>query len=588
MNEEVVTQLGLLLTQVRYARMALENIERATSRYAGLALTASAGGGGTPFGSPPLLDGALKVYVVNINDLTSSGGGLGDIISGVLGGAGRFLGGVFGGLVGGTVSGVVFPYTMAQIASVVEGIERIVNRLGLGGGSSGAGASGGGPSLLSQLGSLAETFRAAAALFNTAAPAGAVPQQPAAGTPAAGFLDLTRALGHVVNGLILLVPLLIGALASFLIRLDDIKLAIVDMLQFAVRNLLLARAVVLAIVLDTISLAARLAGSIVGIIATLIDTLLESVFRVVNAGLETVLTALRIASTGLKTTVDALMLFLRDGVGALLIALGRLQIFRLVFHLAAILPLILPAIARIVDKPLNPAETAALTRAAGIAPPTAAGPGGPVPIANFPDLAATIIPASERAALVGSVADLGRTLRAETGTSFGAVRTALGAVGTTVREAAGNLDRGLGDELRERLGAASVHARSLAESMQAAEAVSLNRPQTGLEAIAGAYEGWLRGGGLTTLMQGITAHFQSTPTDATGVGRTIPGRVISGIPGPGDTRVTVEIGEVLIDLAAPAGEPDGVRPTSATPAFDGEGYLAWLENFSDRAGFVPA
>ena len=51
-DERVITQLGLLLTQVRYARMALDGIENATSRYAGLSLTI-AGASGTPWAPLP-------------------------------------------------------------------------------------------------------------------------------------------------------------------------------------------------------------------------------------------------------------------------------------------------------------------------------------------------------------------------------------------------------------------------------------------------------------------------------------------------------------------------------------------------------
>ena len=94
---------------------ALENIERATTRYAGLALRVAGGRAARRSGAPPLIDGALKVYVVNINDLTTGGPGIGDMLAGVLGGAGRFLGGFFGGLVGGTVSGVLFPYLFVQM-----------------------------------------------------------------------------------------------------------------------------------------------------------------------------------------------------------------------------------------------------------------------------------------------------------------------------------------------------------------------------------------------------------------------------------------------------------------------------------------
>ena len=79
-QQEVITQMSLLLTQVRYARRAIENIELATTRYAGLALRVAGGPGAAPLGAPPMIDGALKVYVVNINDLTTGGPGIGDML----------------------------------------------------------------------------------------------------------------------------------------------------------------------------------------------------------------------------------------------------------------------------------------------------------------------------------------------------------------------------------------------------------------------------------------------------------------------------------------------------------------------------
>ena len=79
------------------------------------------------------------------------------------------------------------------------------------------------------------------------------------------------------------------------------------MLQFGLRNVLLLRAAVLAVVLDTLSLAGRLAaGRRSGSWRRRVDTVLESVFRVIHAGLLTgVLAVVRIVSTGVKNTVDA-------------------------------------------------------------------------------------------------------------------------------------------------------------------------------------------------------------------------------------------------------------------------------------------
>jgi hypothetical protein len=584
-DEQVIEQMGLLLTQVRYSRIALEHIERATTKYAGIALSIPGGAGAAPLGAPPLIDGALKVYVVNINDLTA-GPGIGDMLAGVIGGAGRFLGGFFGGFVGGTVSGVVFPWMFAQMRAIVATLERILNRIGKSPADRakkpGEEPTAEGPSIMAQIGSLAETLRAVAAVFRAAAPEGPVAPPPVTSSVHT-YLDLVRGLSNVVNGLILLVPLLIGALASFLGRLDAIKFAIVDMLQFALRNVLLLRAAVFAIVLDTLSLVGRLAASIVGIVANAIDTVLESVFRVIHAGLETVLGALRIASTGIKGTIDALMLFLRDGVGALLIFLGDLRIFRLVFHLAQVMPHVLPAIARIVDRPLTKAETKALGAAAAILPPSGGGPAKPATIASFPDLAATLMPPTAQADLIRQVDALGKTIRAESRTSFGAVQGALDAVGTRMQSTIGTLDKGLDETLNTRLATAKGHAEKLADSLKVAEEASKKRPATGLEAIAKAYEDWLGGGGLRTLMGQLEEHFRATPT-AAGRG-TIAGSVVGGVgESAGIRTVVVEIGEVTIDLGeAPA--PGETQPAPISE-LDLDHLHELQQNREDRQGKV--
>src|SRR3954452_25104686 len=102
--DELVSQIGLLLSQLRFARRALEDIERSTARYSGVTF-AVAVAAGPKFGEPPLLSGALKVYVTNINDLTISRGGVG-LFEGLLGGIGRFFGGLAGGFAGGIIGGV--------------------------------------------------------------------------------------------------------------------------------------------------------------------------------------------------------------------------------------------------------------------------------------------------------------------------------------------------------------------------------------------------------------------------------------------------------------------------------------------------
>src|SRR5512140_1463145 len=134
MDEEIITQLGLILGQLRFTRRAVEDIERSTARYGGFSF-ATALAAGPRFGEPPMVNGALKVYVININDL-APGSGIGGFLEGLLGGIGRFFGGFLGGIVGGTISGVALPYIIAQMDRITARIERILQLAGFGTGTS--------------------------------------------------------------------------------------------------------------------------------------------------------------------------------------------------------------------------------------------------------------------------------------------------------------------------------------------------------------------------------------------------------------------------------------------------------------------
>src|SRR5262249_26331889 len=84
-------------------------------------------------------------------------------------------------------------------------------------------------------------------------------------------------------------------------------------------------------------------------------------------------------------------------------------------------------------------------------------------------------------------------------------------------------------------------------------------PQTGLEAIANAYEKWLTGGGLQTLLGTITRHFTSKEG-----GTGIPQKVVEGaLDRP---RATIRIDEVVIEL-----EPAPARPPEPPPSGQGPG-----------------
>ena len=126
----VLAALGILLTQLRTARRALEDVQRNTARYAGFDF-ARAFAEGPRFGQPPLFEGALMVHVVNINDL-APGNGFGGFIEALFGGIGNFFSNLVGGLISGTLSGFALPDMIGQLERIVAAVERIIPQLGLG------------------------------------------------------------------------------------------------------------------------------------------------------------------------------------------------------------------------------------------------------------------------------------------------------------------------------------------------------------------------------------------------------------------------------------------------------------------------
>jgi hypothetical protein len=604
-DEAVITQLGLLLTQVRYARMALDGIEHATSRYAGLSLTV-AGAGATPWGAPPMIDGALKVYVVNISDLTA-GASIGDVVAGAIGGVGRFLGGFAGGLVGGTVSGVLWPWVIYNVSKILDRVESILAKWGKAAppttpaGAVEQAAATPPPAqatISEQLQSITALVKELGALF-TAAGSGDTTKTTGpggAGTAPGGItaalqpaLALAIAATHLVDGLILLVPLLMGALAALLARIDLIQLKVLDLMEFALRAALLLRAAILGTVLDTIALVGRLAATTLGLIITALEAIIPSIFRLVLAALDTALTALQIASTGLKNVIDGLMTWLRDGLGAILIFIGNLRVFRLIEHLVQVAPALLAALARLMGTPLSRVELRALNRASRITLPGGSGaPSALVPVPGAPDLAALALPASARADLRASIDKLGTSLATETKTSLTALQGALGGIGTTFRGAVDRLDTNLSEEVGLRSKIAAADVAGLTTAIGAAREATRVRPDTGLEQIARAYETWLKEGGMTTLLKQISTHFKTEPTEGAAGETSLPGRTLRAAESAArDRAVIVEIGEVVIDLGPAPTPPLTPQPTAWTD-YDPDAPLDREREIDDRGGLLPA
>jgi hypothetical protein len=282
------------------------------------------------------------------------------------------------------------------------------------------------------------------------------------------------------------------------------------------------------------------------------------------------------------------MLWLRDGLGAMLIFIGNLRVFRLLEHLVQVAPAVLAAVARIMGTPLSSTELTALSSAANVALPRGSGlPSAPVPIPKSPDVAALALPPSAQADLKASVEKFGTSLATETKTSLTALQGAVGGIGTTFRGVVDRLDDHLNEEIGLRSKIAAVDVGGLTTAIGAAREAARVRPDSGLEQIAKAYETWLGSGGMIRLLDQITEHFRTAPTEGAAAETSLPGRTLRAAQtATRDRAVVVEIGEVLIDLGpAPATPPP--QPT-AWHEYDVDDQLDRQRELDDRGWLQPA
>ncbi len=563
-EDDLITHIGLLLTQTRFARRALEDIERATSTYATFAFT-SVISAGPRFGAPPLVDGALKVHVVNISDL-APGGGFGSFLEGLLGGVGRFVGNLAGGIVGGTISSVSLIAALPTIHSIAIRIERILQMLGIASPAKAGepppperGAPVGGPPLATQL----ETIRTAVdSLTGLFLAAGGDPERAAKvsnlpSTPegerwqklADSTTVMLNALSRVVDGLIIAIPVALGAVASLISRLGDIRLAIAETLQFALRNALLLRGVVAVVVFDTLAMVARVAASVVRTLATTLDGILSAAFDTIREALLAVLQLGAVLGQAVKSTVDALLNWLVPTVDAILRNLADLRAFRVLTHVIRILPAILPPIFELKnDRPLPGKQLKALERASklpflpaltsGPARKPGAAPPAPLKPPAFPDLGKMLTDEDLTKKATGALDRMEQVtadgLRIIKDTGEGGLRS----LGSQLDAAAASEAKLSDATLAAQLTTVQQQSTELASKLVVGERIT---PKTGLETIADAYERWLSGGGLNTLLGTITRHFTSEEGQAG-----IPRRIVEG--SQDRPRATVQIDEVIIEV----------------------------------------
>jgi hypothetical protein len=378
----------------------------------------------------------------------------------------------------------------------------------------------------------------------------------------------------VIGGLIILVPIVTGALASLVVRLDDIKLAVLGVLTFAVENTLVLGSVIVVTVADTIAAAADLGGRVLGIIAGLVDQVLASATTVIEAAVKAIFAAIRLLGTGLKTTVDALLPWMVGVIGYVLNVLGDTSVFRFMYHLADILPRVLPAIAEIKGTPLSKDALDELKKMTPGMPPPAA-PGAAPELPKMADFGAAFDKAGVKD-FTDSLHAAGATLRAETHRSLGASQGALEDIGKTVRSriSAGG---GYREDLDRHLVNIKADSKVLASTLEDARKKAAAAPRSGLTEVAEAYETWLRKGGMATLMQSIDKELARSPRLLEAVG--------AATTGASAYRATVEIDAVVVELN-PQGErvrellDHGAAPSPIAA------WRSWVQEIEERGGTI--
>lgn len=584
-EDALINSIGLLLTQLRYTRRAMEDIERSTARYAGFAF-AGALSEGASFGAPPMFDGALKVHIININDL-APGTGFGGFLESLLGGIGRLVGGLPGSFVAGLIGGFNVPGILSKIQTIADTVERILIRLGISSTDKGAANVDIAKEQKNPTGALGlqiKDVKDIATVFTGLFEAASSPDK--AGktvdplTPAGerwlAILrtadSLIRGATRVIEGLTILIPIAIGALASVIVHLQDIQTAVLGLLQFLLKELFLLRGVVLFTLFDTIAGAARLGASVLSILGGALQTIVVAVGGLFTKLFSASLEVLKFLASGLKATVDSLLKWLIDTVGMVLTGLGDSKIFRVVVHLVQVLPAILPPLVLLVSKAtIDPTD---LQKAAKlvIAEPQFKGKlSDSLPIPAFPDLSKTLAPKSDVAVLGTELTAAFNGVKTDLKTAFDASIGALGRIGATLDEV--KKDKSFLDSLGPKEDALRSRSEGLAGALTAAQSKLAEKPETGLDQIAKAYDTWLSGKGLEAVVGNLNRYFAKAGDS-------------SLLKPPREpfveekTFATVEIKELVIEVGAAGAKVSAVDGASSsdglaaveTTGFDLEAY----------------
>jgi hypothetical protein len=195
------------------------------------------------------------------------------------------------------------------------------------------------------------------------------------------------------------------------------------------------------------------------------------------------------------------------------------------------------------------------------------------------DLAQALVPPEEMAKIAFQYSELA-------GTTLSGIKGALdklkGGLGEIEKKNLA-LEAGVGKPgdttpLGKALASVQTQSATLGEALKKANVPQgMEAPPTGLEPIARAYEAWLAGGAMDTLLGQITSYFRSTPTAGPEAARTVPGRIVVDAQSAGPQRPTVEIDEVVIELEPP---PEAPAPKQA-PGAQGSRLPITLEQFTE-------
>lgn len=589
MDGDLITVIGLLLTQLRYARRALEDIERSTARYGSFAFT-SALSEGPRFGAPPMLSGALKVHIVNINEL-APGSGFGGFLESLLGGVGRFFGGLIGSFVGGTVGGFNVPGIIAGMNKLAERIERILTLLGVDLRNDKTDKTDKdkkeGPGLIQRLKELTPFIDLITNLLGAGGnkskdQKGPGPVPDPLWLPLMQQADaLVRSIANAVQGLTFMIPLLIGALAWVVTHLRNIQLAALELVQFLVKELLLLRGVVLFTVEDTLAGAAHLAANILSTLGKALPDVIDALTKVFEGIFNAGIKVLEFLATGIKETVDSVMTWLFKTIGAVLMAIGDTKVFRVVTHLIQVLPALLPGLVLLVRNTNVPnLDALSQAAAASVAGPSVTGTSGAPPAPPpFPDLLGPAKDKLEKSSdtLTKALTQAQTDLKTAFDTSIGALNN----IGSTLD--AVKTDKSFLDALDGKEAEIRKHAEKFAGLLDTPiSQLEKQQPDSGLKKIADAYEAWLSGGGMSQIFDSFKDYIAKSPSAAA---------AFAPPQSQGDSRppATVEIQEVLIDLGT-ASDATGKSPPDArsdSPGLEAPELLSEHEEELDLLARCP-